>query len=125
MDQQIKVIGDNELRTCLESGGAVALVRVETAEVTHPGTRSEMVTIGTSVKQSIHGEAGEKVELRRYTKDGDTVLTIGKSYVVAGGKSTRWAPAYALVGFIEVSPRDEQESVEAHKKAVERLLGSP
>lgn len=125
MDQQVKVIADAELRNCLESDGVVVLVRVEATEIRHPGTRSEMVMIHTVVKQSIHGEVGEKVELRRYTSRGDTVLTIGKNYVVAGGKSARWAPAYALAGFVEVSSGDEQESVEAHKKAVEMLLRIP
>ena len=119
MDQQLEVITDAELRSCLESDGVVVLVLVESTEIVHPGTRSEMVTIHAGVKQTIHGEVGEKIELRRYTSNGDTVLTIGRNYVVAGGRSTRWSPAYALTGFVEVSPGDEQDSAEAHKQAIE------
>jgi hypothetical protein len=124
MASQVKMIDDAELTQCLE-GGVVALVQVETAEIVHPGTRSEMVVIEAKISQAIHGEVSQSVRLQRYTSGGNTVLAKGKSYVVAGAASTRWTPAYALVGFVEVPPGNEQEYADAHKEAIERLRKSP
>jgi hypothetical protein len=107
----------------IESGGIVCLIEVKDAEVIQKGTRSESARITATAKQApLFGKAEGEVKLRIYTSKGNTVLNKGKSYIVAGGKDPRFAPAYDIYGFVEVTSQNQAGTIEANRKLVEAVL---
>lgn len=119
---EVKLIDKGTLQRVVNEDGVVAIVRVTKAEVMRAGTRAESVSIDVEVKQRIHGNLPDVVEIRRYTSNSDIVLQVGRHYAVALEEVTRYAPALQLSGFVPVADDVIDSSAEAHRVAIEKLL---
>src|SRR5207237_1204459 len=83
-------------------GGAVAVEQVIKTELRLRGTRSESVSIDAEVRQSLYGHLGDTVNMRRYTRRGDLVLTPRQFYVVALRVEPRYSPRFAVEDVLAV-----------------------
>jgi hypothetical protein len=109
----IKVMNKNDMRTCIENGGSVAIIRVKQVEIELKGTRSEGVRIHAAVERALAGEAKGQLEICRYTSKSDPVLAQGNRYIVEADRDQRLAPAFRLRDFIELQPDTEKETIAA------------
>lgn len=115
------VIEKKHIQDALDTGGAVLLVKVISAEVALAGTRSEQVRIQAKVERTLSGTFGDAIEMRRYTSGKHPVLKAGHRYLVVVDRNRRLAPALGLLDFIEVTVENEQELVAAHEAIIKEL----
>ena len=118
-------IADTLLSRCIESKGVVVLVQVDHAEIRSPGTRGESAWFQAAVKRSVYGEPEQRIEFWCYTRQGDPVLAVGRTYLVAiSGAGEGFVPN-TMMGHVAVAPSEEDVTVKAHEDAVHRLSASP
>lgn len=124
MTEKETLIADVLLSRCIESKGAVVLVQVDRVEIKAKGTRSESAWFKATVNQTVYGAPEPRIEFWCTTSKGKTVLTEGRTYIVAvSGSGENWVPG-TMMDYVPVRPGKEDATVNEHKLAVQRLLAS-
>jgi hypothetical protein len=113
-------IGDEALRSGLEPGNAVALVRVLAVKLHAPGSRSEHITVELQVERALSGTPPEKLQAWSFTKNGDLLVTESHRYVMVLLAAQGYAP-FGLGERVEVPPGREAEAIETHERALATL----
>lgn len=118
--QRMNTLSKKTLRDCRSGDAAVVLARVERAQVSAPGTRSESAQVDLKVERTLCGSSPETVRAWRYTSRGNTILEEGERYVVAIARGQGAVP-WALGDFVRVPPGREAEAVDAHLAILRRM----
>ena len=119
----MKTIDRSVLKTILEDGGYVAIVRITDATIMLEGTRSESVVLTAVVLHKLHGELGDTVTIERYTSKGDVVLQPGMVYAVALELVPVFSDNPVLSAFVQVADDAIDDSAEKHRAALAELEG--
>jgi hypothetical protein len=121
--QGVKIIDRSVLKTIVEEGGYVAIVRITDAAIMLEGTRSEAVVLTGTVLHELHGELGDTVTIERYTSKGDVVLQPGMVYAVALELVPVVADNPVLSAYVPVTDDAIDDSAEQHRAALAELGG--
>lgn len=121
--QAVKIIDRSVLKTILEDGGYVAIVRITDAAIMLEGTRSESVILTATVLHRLHGELEDTVTIERHTSKGDVVLQPGRAYAVALELVPVFSDNPVLSAYVEVADDAIDESAEKHRAALAALGG--
>lgn len=126
MTEPSKLIHEDAIQGCVETRGFIAWIHVNKATVTAIGTRGEAARIAARVEQIAYGDAGEQINIWRYTGGGDALLKKGKQYIVAvTGRGDGTVRPFVLMDYVEVVSGHEEASVQTHKALVAKFLEKP
>ncbi len=95
----------------------IAVVQCNDVDFVERGTRSERVVVKATTIAVGEGQEKESYQLTRYSQ-GDPLLTVGQTYLVAAYDDGAWGPAWSLVEWL-VIPHEEAQSA---AKAAGELL---
>lgn len=126
MDRWEQTIPESVLKECIAGNGLVALVKVDSVEITAAGTRGESTYIKATIQQFLLGKSADEQEFWRNTSGGNKVLKQGQSYIVAlSGRGEGHQIPNVLMGFVPVVPATSSAAVERHRAAIARLRDAP
>jgi hypothetical protein len=114
--QKMPMLDDEQIRSALEPGGAVVLVRVADVEKLHPGTRSNQTAYRLEAVRVLRGSVEASLEFNEY---GDPRMEAGKLYLITLAEDPLFG--WAMPALVPVPDRDAEAIVDAQVKKIESV----